>query len=52
MMSNVVIIENAERAAVRDVILDFSSWHDSIVETSDFGEVLTIDVNVVEGAYL
>ncbi len=52
MINKVVITDNTERAAVIDVILDFFLWHNSIVETSDFGEVLTIDVNVIEGEYL
>ncbi len=41
-MSNVVVTDNTERAAVRNVILNFSLWHDSIVDTSDFGNVFTV----------
>ncbi len=43
-MSNLVVTDNTERAAVRDVILDFSLWHNSIVHTSDFGNVFTVVV--------
>ncbi len=47
MINKVVITDNTERAAVIDVILDFSLWHNSIVGTSDFGEVFTVVVEFI-----